>query len=141
MKIRKAKKEDVKSIVEFHHVERYEKQRKVFIKKSILDGNCYVAVIEGKIVGYAVLEYTFFDCGFISMLWTKEELRRKGVGTKLIAHLEKKCKKEKLFTSTNKSNAPMQKLMRKLKYKKSGIVHNLDPGDPELFYFKKVIHN
>ena len=115
MKIRKAKKEDVKSIVEFDHVVQYEKQRKVFIRKSILDGNCYVAVIEGEIIGYAVLEYTFFDCGYISMLYMKEGFRRKGIGTKLIGHLEKKCEKEKLFTSTNKSNAPMQKLMRKLK--------------------------
>ena len=67
-----------------------------------------------------------------------------GEGEEIIGEIidvTKKCKKEKLFTSTNKSNVPMQKLMEKLKYKKSGIVHNLDPGDPELFFFKKVTHN
>jgi ribosomal protein S18 acetylase RimI-like enzyme len=75
------------------------------------------------------------------MLYIKEEYRRRGIGIRLIKHLESKCKVEKLFTSTNKSNKPMQKLLNKMNYQKSGIVHNLDPGDPELFYFKKVKSN
>jgi hypothetical protein len=75
------------------------------------------------------------------MLYLKEGFRRKGMGRGLIKHLEKKCKTEKLFTSTNKSNLPMQKLMKKMNYVRSGIIHNLDPDDPELIYFKKVKHN
>ncbi len=44
---------------------------------------------------------------------------------------------EKLFTSTNLSNLPMQALLAKLGYTLSGVIHNLDEGDPELVYFKK----
>ncbi len=106
-----------------------------------MDKNCYVAVVNKKPIGYAVLEYTFFGCGFVSMLYLKEEYRKRGIGEKLMMHLEGKCKTNKIFTSTNKSNKPMQKLMKKMKYIKSGIIHNLDPGDPEMIYFKKVTHN
>jgi ribosomal protein S18 acetylase RimI-like enzyme len=138
MRIRKAKQEDIKSVAAFDKAVLHEKQKKTFLKNSINDGNCYTYVNKGEVVGYAVLEYTFFNCGFISMLYIKEEYRRRGIGIRLIEHLENKCKTKKLFTSTNKSNKPMQKLLNKMNYQKSGIVHNLDPGDPELFYFKKV---
>ena len=32
----------------------------------------------------------------------------------------------------------MQAFMASMSYEPSGMVHNLDEGDPELFYFKKV---
>jgi len=32
----------------------------------------------------------------------------------------------------------MQALMQKMSYEASGVVNNLDEGDPELFYFKKL---
>ncbi|MEO0538637.1 MAG: GNAT family N-acetyltransferase, partial [Cyanobacteria bacterium P01_A01_bin.123] len=42
------------------------------------------------------------------------------------------------FTSTNESNLLMQALMAKLRYIPSGIINNLDEGDPELVYFKRL---
>jgi hypothetical protein len=35
----------------------------------------------------------------------------------------------------------MQSLLKKLEYERSGIINNLDPGDPELIYFKKITHS
>jgi hypothetical protein len=32
----------------------------------------------------------------------------------------------------------MKALMRRMSYEPSGVVHNLDDGDPELFFFKKI---
>jgi hypothetical protein len=55
-----------------------------------------------------------------------------------MARLESECRTEKLFTSTNLSNLPMQSLLAKRGYKLSGVIDNLDPGDPELVYFKFV---
>jgi hypothetical protein len=42
----------------------------------------------------------------------------------------------KLFTSTNESNIPMQQLCERLGYARSGLIENLDEGDPEIIYFK-----
>lgn len=55
--------------------------------------------------------------------------------------LERRCATPKLFTSTNVSNLPMQALLRKLGYHESGIIFNLDPGDPELVYWKVLRAN
>ena len=38
----------------------------------------------------------------------------------------------KVFSSTNLSNAPMHALFSKLGWKVSGMVDDLDPGDPEV---------
>ena len=144
-KIRLAKQGDIKEIIKFDHIARIRsrKDRRDFIKRSILNKRCYVAVIEGKPVGYTVLQYDFWDFGggFISMLLVHKDFRRRGIGSELVRYVEDICTKEKLFTSTNQSNKPMQSLLKKLRYEKSGIIHNLDPGDPELIYFKKIKHN
>ena len=44
----------------------------------------------------------------------------------------------KLFSSTNRSNRPMQALFAKVCFEPSGIIHNLDPDDPELVYYKRA---
>ena len=46
------------------------------------------------------------------------------------------CQTGKVFTSTNQSNLPMQRLCDRLGFIKSGYVENLDEGDPELIYVK-----
>ncbi len=50
--------------------------------------------------------------------------------------LEASCTTQRLFTSTNRSNAAMQAFLPKLGYIPSGVVDNLDEGDPELIFFK-----
>jgi len=43
---------------------------------------------------------------------------------------------DRVFTSTNESNAPMRALLGQCGYKPSGSIDNLDPGDPELVFVK-----
>ncbi|MFW9856731.1 MAG: GNAT family N-acetyltransferase [Candidatus Thorarchaeota archaeon] len=130
--------EEFDVIIGFNHIATTQKSRREFIGRSIFKNRCYVAISKEELVGYTVLEYSFFECGFVSILYVKENYRRKGIGTRLMEYIETKCKTEKLFTSTNQSNIPMQGLLEKLNFAKSGIVHNLDPGDPELIYFKRI---
>jgi hypothetical protein len=47
-----------------------------------------------------------------------------------------RCATRKLFTSTNESNRAMRDLLAHAGFEPSGVVQNLDPGDPELIYFK-----
>ena len=145
MKIRLAKQEDVKQIIKFDYIAqvRSRKDRRDFIRRSVLNKRCYVTVSKGKPVGYTVLEYDFwgFGGGFISMLYVKADFRRRGIGSELMKYAEDKCKKEKLFTSTNQSNKSMQSLLKKLRFERSGIIYNLDPGDPEPIYFKRITRN
>ena len=141
MKISKATEIDIEAIISVDSMAVLDGNRRQCICEWVSRDSAFVAVVEDAVVGYAVLEYTFFSQGFISMLIIAEEYRRKGVGTALISHLEEICNTDKLFTSTNKSNEPMQALMQSMSYGPSGVVFNLDDGDPELFYFKRLDGN
>jgi len=87
-------------------------------------------------VGYAVLEYTFFALGFVSILYVHADHRRRGVGAALMHALEARCSTARLFTSTSLSNLPMQRLLSRLGHVLAGVVHHLDADDPELFYVR-----
>ena len=100
-------------------------------------GDCHVAVDGGEVVGYAVLSHTFYGNGFVEMLYVHPDRRRRGAGAALLLHVESLCRTPKLFTSTNLSNLPMQSLLNRAGYAVSGVIHNLDEGDPEVVYFKR----
>jgi GNAT superfamily N-acetyltransferase len=137
--IRQAQEEDINVICSFDHMAKDNKgSRRKFIVESVKKKLCYVAEVDGKAVGYTVLNYTFYSNGMIEMLYVHPEYRRQGVGTELIKYVESICKTEKLFTSTNQSNLPMQGIMSKMGYVPSGFIDNLDEGDPEIVYFKKL---
>ena len=128
---------DVDDIFSFEHIAQQSESRQTFIRYSVATKNCYVASYE-HIVGYAVLEYSFYEMGFVSMLYVNSEWQRHGVGTKLLKYLESICRTNRLFTSTNLSNVQMQALLAKSGYKLSGVIHDLDENDPELVYVKHL---
>lgn len=134
--IRRAVKADVSAIKVFDHIAQQNQQRCALVERSVDTGNCFVVEAHQQVVGYAVLEYTFYAQGFISLLYIHPKYREQGVGTMLVQHLESICQTPKLFTSTNLSNIAMQALLAKLGYILSGVIHHLDEGDPELLFVK-----
>jgi len=136
--IRLANENDVEVLCSLDPVARRENDRREFIRHSVASGTCFVAVAEDEVIGYGVLNYTFYNNGCIDMLYVHSDHRRRGAAAALLRHLESLCKTSKLFTSTNLSNLAMQSLLAKLEYVLSGIFHNLDEGDPEIVYFKRL---
>lgn len=108
------------------------------IENWIGQRQAFVVEYEKKVVGYAALEYTFFSCGFLAMLYFDAAYRRRGLGGLLMQYVEDGCATQKLFTSTNQSNSSMRKLLTKRGFTPSGTVNNLDEGDAELLYFKML---
>ncbi|MEQ8768772.1 MAG: GNAT family N-acetyltransferase [Planctomycetota bacterium] len=133
--IRDAMSSDRDAMVSVERAGQNEPARVAFIERSLRSATCLVAEREGRLIAYGVLEYWFFDNGFVSMVYVAEPERRQGVGRALLEELAERCVTPKLFTSTNESNRPMQQLLHLLGYVPSGVVENLDPDDPELFYF------
>ena len=136
--IRLANENDVEALCVLDLVARCESQRREFIKRSVAAGACFVGVAEDEVIGYGVLNYTFYDNGCIEMLYVHSNHRRRGAAMALLRHLESQCETSKLFISTNLSNLAMQSLLAKLEYVLSGVIHNLDEGDPEIVYFKRL---
>ncbi|MFF9780273.1 GNAT family N-acetyltransferase [Streptomyces sp. NPDC013978] len=108
--------------------------RSVSIRRWCEQGVVLVAQDASGPVGYSVLEYTFFEQGFVTMLMVAPTARRQGVGTRLLKATEAWCTTPKLFTSTNVSNHPMQRLLQFAGWSPVGLLHGLDEGDPELFH-------
>ena len=129
---------DAPEIARFDHVALATPSRREFIRLSVASGRCFVAIDDGHVVGYAVLEYSFYENGFVSMLYVAEPFRLRGFGKALMRHVESQCRTPKLFTSTNESNHRMRSLLTKLGFEPSGIIENLDDGDPELVFFKRL---
>jgi ribosomal protein S18 acetylase RimI-like enzyme len=137
-----ARMSDLEGIVKIDRLAIGDETRRNFIRDSIRKGECYRASINDELAGFAIFNTgAFFDQGFIWLLITRPEHRRKGVATSLINHIESNCDGPKLFTSTNESNKEMQNLLAKLGFTKTGYLENLDEGDPEIFYFKRIERN
>jgi GNAT superfamily N-acetyltransferase len=136
--IRIAVESDIEEICSIDRIAQNDPSRRDFIRRRVCEGTCYVLVDNKHIAAYGVLTYDFHDCGMIDMLMVAQDKRRQGFGSDLMRHMERECRTAKLFTSTNESNASMQSLLTKLGYSPSGIIYNLDEGDPELVYFKHL---
>ncbi|MEL6354001.1 MAG: GNAT family N-acetyltransferase [Cyanobacteria bacterium J06627_28] len=138
MEIRDAIESDVAAMYAVDRLAAEQESRRQHIREWVDARQAIVALVDEVVVGYAALEYTFFSNGFISMLIVDKNSRRQGIATALVKHLEEVCVTNKLFTSTNESNKSMQGLMHSMSYEPSGTVYNLDEGDPELFYVKRL---
>lgn len=128
---------DIDSLSAMDQLAQTDAHRREFITRSVTTGCGSVAVAaDGQPAGYGVLEYTFYENGFVSLIYIAPVHRRQGAGRLLMRYLESICRTPKLFTFTNLSNLPMQSLLANLDYRLSGVIHDLDVGDPELAYVK-----
>jgi GNAT superfamily N-acetyltransferase len=138
MEIRLANSSDADAIKAFDEIARIDAPRAAFIDQSIESCQCFVAAVDGRVVAYAVFNYTFYSRGSVAMLLVHRDFRHQGIGSALMQQVAQRCETPELFTSTNQSNTSMQQLLTKLGYEPSGIIHNLDEGDPELVYVKRL---
>ena len=130
-RIRSAKGTDLHRILELDP-----QGRTAPICRAIKYGECYIALHDGCVRGFAIINYGFFDNGFVELLILAEEYRRRGIGMALLNHLFARCRTEKLFTSTNLANEPVQKLLSKTGFNICGRIDALDEGVPELLFVK-----
>jgi GNAT superfamily N-acetyltransferase len=98
----------------------------------------FIAVADDQPVGYAVFNHGFFRQGNVDMLMVAVDWRGRRLGDQLLQAVEDVCDTLKLFCTTNVSNHPMQRLLARRGFFACGFIDELDPGDPELVYVKKL---
>jgi len=134
--IRQAIPKDAQRLYLIDHIAREDADRRSSIDRAIREARCSVVERNEVILGYGIISHEFFGRSFLDLIYIEEQSRGQGLGPKLIEALELQSRSTSLFTSTNQSNLHMQHVLEGLGYEPSGIIHNLDPGDPELVYVK-----
>ncbi|CAI3797872.1 hypothetical protein GLGCALEP_01935 [Pseudomonas sp. MM221] len=137
--VRLARQADLDALFDLDVIAQREENRREFIAHAVACGQCWVAMDTDDtalLVGYGLLDNSFFGQDFIPLIVVRDSARRRGVGAALLRGLESQALGAKLFTSTNASNLPMQALLEKCGFIGSGQVENLDEGDPELVFVK-----
>jgi ribosomal protein S18 acetylase RimI-like enzyme len=99
-------------------------------------GRSWIADVGGAPAGFALTSHAFFYKPVIELLVVAEAYRRRGIALMLLDHCEAAHNDDRIFVSANASNAAANALFAKAGFQGSGIVYNLDPGDPELIYVK-----
>lgn len=137
--IRQAVRSDLDKVCALDPSAQHPSQRRSFIERTVNSNTCFIAIAAEQVVGYGVFEYSFYEFGFVPMLYVQPEFRQRGAGKRLMEYFQSICETPKIFTSTNLSNLPMQSLLAKLGYTLSGVIQHLDENDPEVVYFKSLI--
>ncbi|WP_036688295.1 GNAT family N-acetyltransferase [Paucisalibacillus globulus] len=132
----KAKLDDIENIVAVDKEIIGNDSRRSYITNSVEEDRCIIAKDKNEIVGFLIYNTSFFDCSFISLIMVSPSKRRKGYATALIDYFVQIAPTKKVFSSTNQSNKDMQKVFIANDFVKSGVIENLDEGDPEVIYFK-----
>ena len=136
VEIRPATAADIPAILAIDPAIAVAERRHDYVTKALAGyGGAYVKVLvlDGAIAGFAIMG-EFFGHPFLERIATAENRRRSGVASALMTHIEMAIEDDRMFVSTNESNDVMRTLLAARGYKVSGMVENLDPGDPELFF-------
>ncbi|WP_085622064.1 MULTISPECIES: GNAT family N-acetyltransferase [unclassified Pseudomonas] len=139
LNVRLATSSDIDRLVDLDAIAKRKPRRRALIAQAVTAGQCWIAVETrdaSGVLGYGVLDFSFFEHAFIPLIMVRDSQRRHGVGSAILRTLESQCGAVKLFTSTNASNEPMQKLLGKFGFIESGHIENLDEGDPEIIFVK-----
>jgi ribosomal protein S18 acetylase RimI-like enzyme len=136
--VRKALLSDHQSLTEADECAQTDRTRAAYIKDCLVAGECLIGEIGTEVFGFVVLNYSFFNCGFVPLIVVAERFRRQGLGSRLLTEAAERCESSKLFISANASNKAAKALFAKAGFVQSGSIENLNDGEPELIYFESV---
>ena len=128
MKIRKAKKTDLKKVVELFLEESSKKpysqnyslkDAKKRVGAMFNFGTIYLAFVDKKIVGFISMAGEGKEDIYIDEFWLKTEYQRKGIGSKLLVFIQKEYKKvgAKTISVMTSKKAGAFKFYKKFKFK------------------------
>lgn len=109
-----------------------------FVAAHFREHRMIVADAGGTVVGMLAWRTDWFGCAFVSLVFVREEFRRRGVAREMFLSVESLTRSPRVFSSTEEDNAPAIRMHAALGFRPSGHVDNLPQGKRELLFFKRV---
>ncbi|PEQ32408.1 GNAT family N-acetyltransferase [Bacillus cereus] len=113
--------------------------RRDYIKHTIDEGRYIIVKEDNSISGFLTYDTNFFGCTFLSLIIVSPAKRRQGYASSLISYMLTHSPTQKIFSSTNESNESMQTVFNANGFVRSGMIENLDEGDPEIIFYTKKL--
>ena len=125
---------DLRDLLECDAYAQSSEPRRLSLARWCAQGSALLAEAEGRVLGFLVLEHSFFGLGFIPLICVRAAARREGLARFLLANAESLCRTNKLFASNQSAHA----LFIRASFARSGTIENLEAGNPELVFYKAL---
>jgi ribosomal protein S18 acetylase RimI-like enzyme len=138
--LREATIDDLDAVLGLDRLSPVAHPRVAFLTRRVQSRECHVFEREGVVVGYITLRSkTFIGRDFVDLLAVSPDAQRQGIATALLHYVLAISSTPQTFTSTNKSNLAMIRLLEKDGWSFSGRLEGIDEGDPEFVYYTNSV--
>ena len=120
---------DINALIALEPLAANDANRQRFLRRSVNANECYIVERDGVLVAFGVLNYSFFDHGFIAAITVSESIRLPETVIPLVRYMESRCRTAKLFATACADNLPLQTILRRIQYVDCGSVSNIAETD------------
>jgi GNAT superfamily N-acetyltransferase len=138
VRVESARAKHLDAMIEINKAAAPKWHRLKLLKAALQEKRAFIAMMGRIPAGFLIWTKDFYSQYFIDLVVVHPGMRRMGVAQAMLKAMESICAGNKLFTSTNRSNKKMQKVLQTSGYVKAGYISHLDRGDPEWIYYKKI---
>jgi ribosomal protein S18 acetylase RimI-like enzyme len=129
--VRRATTEDLEALLELDRTTPVGRSRGEYLTARVHANEVIVFERNALVVGYLVRRArSFIGRDFVDLMAVAIDVRRQGVGSALLDDAVRSSSSDRIFTSTNRSNSPMRKLLELSGWHFSGELDGIDEGDP-----------
>lgn len=113
-----------------------------FLAYKAANGELVLAEMDGNPIGYLRLEYLWGAVPYIGLIRVVPELRGRGVGKAILAHVEAACRAQghrALYSSSQVNEAEPQAWHRAVGFVECGAIAGINPGGIGEVFFRKEL--
>lgn len=137
---RRAKLSDLEKLLSIERGAPVDREWTEQLSERVHSGEVIVFENGDQVVGFVVVRRkTFFANDFVELMIVSDGHRRQGIGSALLNEAVTHSSSDRVFTSTNQSNAAMIAMVAKTGWHLSGQLEGIDEADPELIFYKDVL--
>ena len=111
------------------------------VQRKIAEGEVFVAVSNGQLVGYLRLEHLWSIVPYIALIRVMPAYRHQGIGTALLEFLVTTLRQRShtfVYSSSQADEPDPQAWHRHMGFEECGIIAGLNDGVGEIFFRKRI---